>query len=397
MKKSLGFFCPENYLYLNKTKTIEFNGVKLKTDYLLSLIHDILIKFQLDEDDIELNEFTINLYSKILRDRYGLHYKWYIDYLLEIGFMRLKSNWFAGKKSKTFSLNYFDFDRITRVVATDTILIRNTYKEFHRKLNSKSPIDLEIRKKLVDDLNFVKIDFDKSNEYLNVLKNKGSVTSSKYFKNYHSIINIKDGNLYFIFDEFGRLHTNFTVLKKEIRKNYLTINGEPVEEIDIKNSQPFFLSKLIKVEMDITRPEVKLFIELVDNGLFYDYFIDKFPLYFNCPTPQDNRVLCKRMIYKVLFGKNSYRCEQVKMFKELFPEVLNYITTTKKTKGDYKYFSYRLMRMESDFLFGKVIPDIYKQIKEIKIFTVHDSITYPVRYKDKVEQIFYKHLKNCCP
>ena len=118
-------FCPENYLYLNKTKTIEYNGVKLNTDYLLSLIHDILIKFQLDDDDIELNEFTVNLYSKILRDRYGLHYKWYIDYLVEFGFITLKSNYFVGKKSKTYSLNWFDFDKITRVTIFDNILIKN--------------------------------------------------------------------------------------------------------------------------------------------------------------------------------------------------------------------------------------------------------------------------------
>ena len=393
MKKSLGFFCPENYLYLNDKKTIEYNGIKLKTDYLLSLIHDILIKFQLDDGDIELNEFTLNLYSKILRDRYGLHYKNYIDYLIEIGFIRLKSNYFVGKKSKTYLLNWFDFDTIKRVVVFDKTLIKNSYKDFHKRLNMKSPIDINIRKKLVEDLNFIKIDDIKSIDFLNNLKDKNLITSSKYFKNYHSVINIKEGNLYFIFDDFGRLHTNFTVLKKEIRNNYLTINNDTVAEIDIKNSQPFFLSKIIKFEMNISDPEVKLFIDLVDNGLFYDYFIDKSPQYFS-PNNQENRTLSKRLVYKVLFGCNSAKSEQDKIFKKLFPNIYDFIITTKKSKGDYKYFSHQLMRMESDFVFGKVISDIYKQIKDIKLFTIHDSIMFPVKYKEKIEKIFYNHLKN---
>jgi hypothetical protein len=394
MKKSLGFFCPDNYLYLNKVKFIEYNGIKLKTDYLLSLIHDILIKFQLDDDDVEINEFCINLYSKILRDRYGLHYKNYIDYLIEIGFIKLKSNYFVGKKAKTYVLCWFDFGSIKRVLVYDTILIKNSFKEYHRKLNATSPIDLDIRKRLIEDLDSIKINFDKSIEFIDDLKNKDNITSSKYFKNYHSIVNIKDKNIYFIFDDFGRLHTNYTVLKKEIRKNYLTIDNEQIIEIDIKNSQPFFLSKIIKFEMNISDPEVKLFVDLVDNGLFYDYFVDKFPVYFSAQTANENRNIAKRLVYKVLFGYNGVKSEQSKMFKEIYPKIFDYIIATKKSEKEYKYFSYKLMRMESDFIFGKVVPDIYKKVKGIKLFTVHDSITYPSKYKEKVEEIFYYHLKN---
>ena len=395
IKKSLGLFCPENYLYLTKTKFIEFNGVKLKTDYLSSMMHDILIKFQLDEDDIELNEFTVNLYSKILRDKYGLHYKWYVDYLVEIGFMRLKSNYFAGKKAKTFVLNWFDFNKITRVNVTDRILIKNSYKEFHRRINVKSPIPVEIRKRLIEDLEHIQIDFDRSLALLNDQKERNIISIGKYFKNFHSIINLRDKNLYFTFDEFGRLHTNFTVLKKEVRKHYLTIDGEPIDEIDIKNSQPFFLSKIIKKEMDITNQEVKLFIELVDRGIFYDYFIDKFATYFK-GNPQENRTECKKVVYKVLFGKNNVRNEASKIFKTLFPEIFNWIYQTKKKENNHKYFSHRLMKMESEFVFNKVVNDIYKQLKDIHIFTVHDSITFPSKYRNQVNEIFQKHLKNCC-
>ena len=48
---------------------------------------------------------------------------------------------------------------------------------------------------------------------------------------------------------------NFTILKKEIRQKYLTIDNDEVTEIDINNSQPLFLSLLLKNEMDENDPE----------------------------------------------------------------------------------------------------------------------------------------------
>jgi len=392
MKKSLGIFCPKNYLYLNEIKSIKYNEVNLKTNNLLYIIHEILLKFQLDDDDVELEEFTFNLYSKILRDKYGSHYKYYIDYLISINFISLKSNYFVGKKSKTYVLNWFNLDDIKRIHIYDNILLKNSYKEYHRKLNAKSPIPLYIRKKLVSDMDSVKINYCESEHYINNLKEIGSITSSKYFKNYQSIINIKEKNIYFIFDDWGRLHTNFTVLKKEIRKRFVTIDDSEIYELDINNSQPFFLSKIIKKQMNNNDPEVKLFVDLVNKGLFYDYFIDKFPKYF-IYEEKENKIYSKKLVYKVLFGYNGIKSEQSKIFKKLFPNIFEYIITVKKSNSDYKCWSYKLMRMESDFIF-KVVDEIYRQIKNIKLFTVHDSISFPIKYKDKVETIFYSYLKN---
>jgi hypothetical protein len=394
MKKNLGLFCPDNYLYLNKTKVIEYNGLNLKTDYLISLMHEIILRFQLDDNDIELKEFTINLYSKILRDKYGMNYKYYVEYLIQIGFMKMKSNYFVGKKSKTYLLNWFDLDKIKRVIITDNILIKNTQKDYLKRLNVKSPINITLRKRLIENLNYINVNYDKSFEFINNLKNNKDISNDKFFKNYQSILNIKEGNIYFIFDEFGRFHTNYTVLKKEIRKNYLTINNDLIEEIDIKNSQPFFLSKILKKEIGDNNG-INLFVDLVDKGLIYEYIIDKFPVYFNTEKSHDNkRSKSKKLVYKVLFGFNGIHSEQNKIFEKLFPVVYDFIIENKKSKGDYKYFSYKLMRMESDFIFGCVVPNLYSQIKDIKLFTVHDSISYPAKYKEKVERIFNYYLNN---
>ena len=92
---------------------------------------------------------------------------------------------------------------------------------FKNTLYNDSPINVDIRKKLVNDLKYVSIDSVKSFDYLNKLRKDNEITKEKYFKNYYSVCGIRDNNLYFIFDDYGRVHTNFTVLKKEIRKNNL--------------------------------------------------------------------------------------------------------------------------------------------------------------------------------
>jgi len=53
-------------------------------------------------------------------------------------------------------------------------------------------------------------------------------------------LNIDDKHSYLKIDDFGRIHTNFTVLKKEIRKQFLCIDDNPVKGKDISNSQALF-------------------------------------------------------------------------------------------------------------------------------------------------------------
>ena len=391
MKKGVGFFCPENYLYLSNVPFIEYNGKQLKASNLLNIINDIIIKFQLNtDDDYDVDDYKFNLYSRILRSRYGKFYKHYIDYLIETNFMKMTSNYYVGKKSKTYVLNWFDLEKIKRVKVYDNIINKRINKDYLRNiLYNESPINIDLRKRLVEDLYSVTINGEKSLELIKLLKDDNQLTKEKYFKNYYSINNVKDGHLYFIFDDYGRFHTNFTVLKKEIRKNYLKINGENVDEIDLQNSQPFFLSRLLRDVMDISDPELKLFTELVEGGMFYDYIIYHNPEYFD---GNNDRVNAKKLTYKVLFGHNGVKSIQSLIFKKLFPKIFDNILLFKK--DNYKNLCYKLMRMESDFIFEKVVPDIYKQIKGVRIFTVHDSISFQSRYKDKIKQIFDYHFKN---
>ena len=89
------------------------------------------------------------------------------------------------------------------------------------------------------------------------------------------INNIAEGNLFFTFDPHGRFHSSFTNLKKEIRNQYLTIDGQKLSCLDIKTSQPFFLVQIMKENYAFTNPEINKFIDIVENHDLYIYLKDK--------------------------------------------------------------------------------------------------------------------------
>ena len=139
-------FIPREYKYLTKVKKIEYNGINLKTDYLINIMHELIIKF------FFTNDVKFNLWSVILRKKYGKYYNYYINYLVEMKFMFMVSNYYVARKAKTFKLNITELD-IIKCVVNDNILIKKHKKEYlERTFTSltNSPIDLEIRRKLID-------------------------------------------------------------------------------------------------------------------------------------------------------------------------------------------------------------------------------------------------------
>lgn len=396
MIKKIHQFIPQKYEYLTKSSKIEYNGVNLKTAYLINIIHELILKYYFIED-VEMKVFNdnndFNLWSLILRKKYGMDYSKYIEYLVDQGFISMVSNYYVSKKSKTYRINSFDQDSVKECVIYDKILLKKYSREFIEESitnHTSSPIDLKIRKRLVDDIYKVDIDYKNSLEYLKKLKDNKSIDLGKFYKNLNSVGGIENKHLFFKFDEYGRFHSNFTILKRDIRQKFLSINGyDDIAEVDIRNSQPLFLGLLIKNEFGeeviYNDAEIKKFIDLVRDGLFYDYFQDKF-------KNLDRREI-KVLIYKVLFGKNGFKSTENKIFKNVFPKIYDYIIEYKKRSNDYRLLSHKLQRMESDFIFGKVVKEIYEKCPEINIFTVHDSINFPIKYKKNVTDIFNKNLK----
>ena len=378
-------FIPREFEYLMSKKTIRYKDINLKTAYLINIMHELILKYYFT------NEIKHNLWSIILRKKYGKHYSKYISYLLEHDFMKMVSSYYVGKKAKSYKLNITDLD-VLRTKVNDKVLLKKHAKDYiFRSFTAiqESPIDMDLRKVLVDDLYHISIDYDKSVNWLNKQKEKKDIDLNKYFKNLNSVDGINTEHIFFKFDAYGRLHTNFTVLKKYIRNNFLRIDGEEVAEIDLPNSQPYFFGVYLKKEIgnNVMKPEIVKFLDIVKNGLIYDEILEK------NGDILTSRKDAKLLMYKVLFGKNIDKRIENRIFKSMYPTVYEYIKEYKYLSDDYKSLSHQLQLIESDFIFNKCIKDIKKNFPEIRLFTIHDSIIFPLKYKEEVQIIFNNHLK----
>jgi hypothetical protein len=367
----------------NENKVVEYNGVRLKCDYIIDIVHMLVNKYFISKGK---NKFV--LYSEILKKRYGLNYNYYVDYLLYRNIIRMNSNYKIGLKSRCYSLNSTIFmEKITRIKNYNKFLLN---KNKHRILNLNfgndiNLIDDSVKDKLIKDLYSIKINTNKSFVTMGNF-DIDETDMDIYNKHYYSIESINNRSFHYSFDSYGRMHTNVTNLKSDIRKNCLVIDDEDVFEIDIKNSHPLFLAKLIYNTKSnwVNSDELVLYSKLVLSGEFYDYLKPYIGI-------SDKKEL-KKFIYRVFYGKNSNDSIDSK-FKRAFPTIYNFIIIYKNNSKSYKSLSHELQRMESNFVYNKLVKTIMSVDANIKVITVHDSIIFSAKYKSLVTDIFDKLYK----
>jgi hypothetical protein len=376
-------FLPECLYHIENIKTINYKETKLKTDYLIDIIHSLILKYYFKKE----NRFAIN--ATVLKDKYGYLYNYYINYLIDNNIIALMTQYQTGVTSRIYSLDDSIFtSKIKRYKNYDKVLLRKYKGKFVEMVGSsidekESLIDIDVKEKLVSDLFSVNIEFDRAIFFLDSLKYQDY---DIYNRNVYSVECINNKHIFYHFDAYGRMHTNYTILKSFIRKNCLMIDGEETCEIDIQNSQPLFLSKLIQ-ESDskwVREDEFELFRELTTNGYYYQYVMEQ--------TGEEDKRKVKEMTYKVLFGRNVANSKADKFFKTLFPTIHNFIKLYKKEHGDYKILAYDLQKAESNLIFNKMIKTIMNIYPEIKIITIHDSIVVQKKYRDIVNNIFQSEI-----
>ena len=372
-------FLPKSLESISVQKTIEFRDKKIKSSYLIDIVHNLILKYYFKKEN------TFNISSVVLKEKYGHIYNYYIDYLVEKNILILLKKHLKGKNARIYKLNDGVIKGIiTRYKNKDKILIKkyNNAISFITKENiDHGKILPEVKKKLVEDLFHIEIDYSRSIFFLDsTVQDKDA-----YNKNKYSIECINDKHIFYHFDNYGRIHTNFTILKSFIRKNCLLIDGEETFEIDIKNSQPLFLCKLIESygKEIVNKDEFSLFKYLTINGKFYQYIIK------NSEIKTKREI--KECVYKVFFGKN-YNNKHDTLFKKLFPTIHDFIKYYKNIKGDYKILSYDLQNLESNLIFNKIVNDLRIKYPKIHLITVHDSIICSKKYKDIVIDIFTEKL-----
>lgn len=215
--------------------------------------------------------------------------------------------------------------------------------------------------------------------------------------------------------QYGRVHTNLTNMRKDIRQ-YLNYQGQELSNLDISNSQPLFLgvvvlnhyinNKYLQTATSFTSEEVyfnspeilsifnytereggetpplcgdithelllpvpddvKRYLSICQSGKLYEYLMEKAEV-------KAGRDEFKEMFFQVLFGRTSLmkHLPLAGVFEEEFPSVVAVMKEIKRK--DYHHMSSLLQRTESSFVVNRVVRRLMNEYQETFISTIHDS------------------------
>ena len=229
---------------------------------------------------------------------------------------------------------------------------------------------------------------------------------------------IREADLWFKVDDYGRIHTNLTNLFKELRQ-HLTVNGRSLVNVDISESQPLFIGMVLAQSrrgQEAARqgarrregrqaaplPSLMLDNTMLDKNPLLGGEIDRGRL------PSDLRryiELCearglylavagrlgktreeaKRGIMVVFFDRPSHRNAVSAVLDQLFPTVMEAMRRFKRQ--DYRRLAHFAQRIESAFMFGRVVPRIVELRPDLFIATIHDSILTTAGDAEFVQQV----------
>lgn len=215
-----------------------------------------------------------------------------------------------------------------------------------------------------------------------------------------SAIRIKNGDTVrcSVDNTSGRFHSVITNMAKGLRP-YLRIKGEPLANVDVKNSQPYLSTIILtnpgKVSNMTNNPvfalllqtlkykdteDIKKYIYLVANGQLYEYLMEEFAKEGLTLTRQET----KRQVLRILFARNRMPKEEInkkcrQIFKNCFPVVHRIFSKVRgHERGDkfnnFKRFAILLQRIESFLMLDVILKRIYKELPGTIAVTVHDSI-----------------------
>jgi hypothetical protein len=207
----------------------------------------------------------------------------------------------------------------------------------------------------------------------------------------------------------GRVHTNITNLKSEIRQ-FLRVGGKKLFNIDIRNSQPFLFNILIKLYFssrqngafsikssyfstfsktnnyksnilpyDAGFDDLRLYQELTSAGNFYEYLMDKMGL-----EGMKRQSFKKSFFGKVFFSRNNekYVYHEKKIFKQHFPNVYEAIYNFKKKA--HRDLPIALQKAEVNIMINIIVKRIATERPDVFLTTIHDSI---MTTEDNIEYV----------
>jgi hypothetical protein len=192
---------------------------------------------------------------------------------------------------------------------------------------------------------------------------------------------IRDGEFFFHVCDYGRVHTNLTNLRSDLR-GFLSYRGMPLVNLDIANSQPLIFSILSRewFAPHGMPPDAQRYVELVQEGRFYEYLMEA------GGVPAERRGRFKKQFFgHVFFCENWPVTDAARVFDRLFPNVHAVIRAMKAE--NYTALAHELQRAESGLMIGRVAVRCMNELSWAFIGTIHDSILTTADQADAIVSI----------
>lgn len=199
-----------------------------------------------------------------------------------------------------------------------------------------------------------------------------------------SIGKVEDRAWWFSADKnTDRIFHNVSTMPGECR-DLLLIDGQPVAETDISNSQPFILSSLYPGPS----PERTRYLDLCVSGGFYEHLNGMFE------QPFTSRDELKVAVYQsILYGRQWHLTQPTfQAFAAAFPILAGLVAATKVGKGAHKNLPLAMQKLEAGIILGAVVPRIIQEAPEWRCLTIHDSLLLPARYSNDAAEVIRQEL-----
>jgi len=428
---------------------LEFHGAGLREEKLLyicdALVKSMALHWRTMEDD---NTPYAPLCAARL-DKVVHNYDKYLKFLTATKIMLCDNHYTPGEKCKGYRYNAPYTGQKLQTVTVYNVTFKNTmraaaeaYKEEVKKSlhgysyitkwweTERLEIDIEAANDWIDDYSQQRItEIQASTSKYKEIEVENVVNATESFRLIVEGIHTHRNNYRFS-GEGHRFYSPITNLKRGLRQ-FLTYNGQPLIEIDIKNSQPLLTTVLLqqsfwmkvgskpclqdmckeiykKVNADSTAQriimllkapetiakvnyEITKYSKLVVAGKFYEHMQPFFEALHPAKTIDRNYV--KTQMLTIMFSE-AWRAQHYttsKVFREEFPTIYDLFTAIKNVQ--HNYLPIILQRIESFLVIDKICKRISKERSYIPLFTIHDNIITTVGHEVYVQKIMEEEVE----
>jgi hypothetical protein len=151
--------------------------------------------------------------------------------------------------------------------------------------------------------------------------------------------------------------------------NYLQNGEEEEREEEGDKTQPY--DSGLRAILNLPVPlDLQMMVQKTSEGKFYETFVQE--------SDKLTRDQVKRKLFQTIFGETKLmRCTPLgKTFERIYPTAFNLMLELKRKKG-FLWIGHELQRRESSLVINTVCEALRVDLPEVPVLTVHDSLLVP--------------------